>query len=153
MADDRRYTTSQLVEMLQRCNIRPSVQRVAVLSYVANGSKHPAAEEIYASLSQTFYSLSRTTVYNSLHILAEKGLVRELEIESGCIRYDMAPQPPHSHFVCRNCGRIADMPMPEGIAAIIMQEYSVDCVDVFLKGFCPDCRKLKSQPITNISTI
>lgn len=94
MADDKRYTTSQLVEMLQRCNIRPSVQRVAVLSYVANGSKHPAAEEIYASLSQTFYSLSRTTVYNSLHILAEKGLVRELEIESGCIRYDMAPQPP-----------------------------------------------------------
>ena len=86
MADDKRYTTSQLVEMLQRCNIRPSVQRVAVLSYVANGSKHPAAEEIYASLSQTFYSLSRTTVYNSLHILAEKGLVRELEIESGCIR-------------------------------------------------------------------
>lgn len=45
------------------------------------------------------------------------------------------------------------MPMPEGIAAIIMPEYSVDCVDVFLKGFCPDCRKLKSQPITNISTI
>ena len=86
-------------------------------------------------------------------IYSEKGLVRELEIESGCIRYDMAPQPPHSHFVCRNCGRIADMPMPEGIAAIIMPEYSVDCVDVFLKGFCPDCRKLKSQPITNISTI
>lgn len=71
MADDKRYTTSQLVEMLQRCNIRPSVQRVAVLSYVANGSKHPAAEEIYASLSQTFYSLSRPTAISYAEIVGE----------------------------------------------------------------------------------
>ena len=139
------YSTQQLTQMLYRHSIRPSVQRIAVLSHVAGGS-HPSAEEIYAGLSEQFPSLSRTTVYNALHLFVEKHLLRELEIESGCVRYDIAMQEPHSHFVCRRCGRIMDMRMPDGIADIVLPGYTIEMSDVFLKGICPECHKTQQQP-------
>ena len=144
MAEHKEYSMPQLAEMLQHYGIRVSAQRIAVLEDIANCRKHPSAEEVYTKLSKSFHSLSRTTVYNSLHTLTEKGLLRELEIESGCIRYDIAHQSsPHSHFVCQKCGRITDMPMPDGIQGTIPPDYSIECVDVFIKGICPECSRQK----------
>lgn len=141
MLENTTYDTEQLTEMLQKHGVRPSAQRIAVLYNVASSKAHPSAEEIYLRLSKTFHSLSRTTVYNSLHTLVECGLLRQLEIESDCLRYDFAVRPAHSHFICRECGRIIDMPMPEGVDRSMTPGYSVDTVDVFFRGLCPECGK------------
>lgn len=126
------------MQMHQR-GIRPSAQRIAVLSYVANTRSHPTAEEIYTGLLPLYRSLSRTTVYNSLHTLVDSGLLKELDIESGNCRYDFALQPDHSHFTCRVCGCIIDMKLPDGIERITVPGYLIDTVDVVFKGLCPDC--------------
>lgn len=128
-----------LIKMMNNSHVRPSLHRLAVLSYVANSHTHPGADEIFTVLSKSYPTLSRTTVYNSLHALTDAGLLRELEIESGNKRYDLAPQKPHSHFVCRKCGRIFDMKMPEIMGDIVMNDFVVDSVDVYIKGLCPDC--------------
>ncbi|MDE6468613.1 MAG: transcriptional repressor [Muribaculaceae bacterium] len=125
--------------MLHNSNIRPSLHRLAVLSFVANRRSHPRAEDIFNELTKTYPAMSRTTVYNSLHTLAEAGLLRELEIESGNKRYDLGPQTPHSHFVCRRCGKIFDMKLPESVRDIAMNDFVVDSVDVYIKGLCPAC--------------
>lgn len=143
MENDDRYSLERLAGLLQSKGIRPSAQRIAVLAAVADGRKHPSAEDIYTVMSKQFPSLSRTTVYNSLRILSKSGLLRELEIESGCLRYDMAMQPPHSHFICRECSRIFDMPMPDGMTEITDPRFDIDTVEVTLRGLCPECRKLK----------
>ena len=130
---------SQLTEMMHRASVRPSVQRVAILSYVANSGRHPTADEIYSDLAAHYPTLSRTTVYNTLHTLADAGLLRELEIESGNMHYDLAPQPLHSHFICRKCGRIFDMTMPEGLSSAATPGFTIDSVDLYFKGCCPDC--------------
>lgn len=149
MEKTKEYSIEKLTEMLQAKGIRPSAQRIAVLSAVVNGRMHPAAEDIYSSLSKLFHSLSRTTVYNSLKTLTEAGLLRELEIESGCSRYDMALQPDHSHFICRRCSRIYDMPMPEGMSKIMAPQFGIDSVEVTLRGLCPECMKEKESKITD----
>lgn len=136
-----KLTDSQLADMMHSAGIRPSAQRIAVLSYVANSKRHPSADEIFSELSNVFSSLSKTTVYNSLHTLVDAKLVRELEIESGNKRYDLAPQPPHSHFICRSCGKIFDMPIPAGADTIEIQGFCIDCVEVYLKGLCPNCMR------------
>ncbi len=141
MHKDRTFTEGQLAEMMHTHGVRLSAQRIAVFSYVANGRRHPSAEEIFTALSQVYPSLSRTTVYNSLHLLKDKGLIRELEIQSGFIRYDLQLQDAHSHFICAGCGCITDMPMPSGIADAVSPDYAVESVDIFLKGLCPHCRK------------
>ncbi|MDE5712827.1 MAG: transcriptional repressor [Muribaculaceae bacterium] len=133
------YSDVRITEMIHERGMRPSVQRIAVMSFVANAGSHPTADEIYGTLSEKFPSLSRTTIYNSLHALVDAGLIRELEIESGNRRYDLAPQPPHSHFVCRRCGKIVDMALPERLKDSATPGYMIDSVDLYFKGICPDC--------------
>ncbi len=145
MCKENHYSDRQLTEMIHKGGLRPSAQRIAVLSFVANAKRHPTADEIYGVLSDKFPSLSKTTVYNSLHALVEVGLIRELEIESGNRHYDLAPQPPHSHFVCRTCGKIVDMSMPEGVSEITTPGFQIDCIDVYFKGICPECLNKKQR--------
>ena len=139
MSEPPSYTESRLVAMMRESGVRPSVQRLAVLSLIANGRCHPTADELYDTLSQSCPTLSRTTVYNSLHALVDAALVRELDIESGTRHYDLAPQPRHAHFVCRSCGHIHDLPMPAGIDSHGATTFAIDSVDVVYRGLCPAC--------------
>lgn len=139
------FEPAQIAALLQDCGIRPSAQRIAVMSVVANGRRHPTADEIFVRLSATFQSLSRTTVYNSLHALVGAGLLSELEIESGNARYDLGLQPAHSHFLCRRCGTITDMPMPDGVADVVAADFAVDSAEVCFKGLCPVCKAMETD--------
>lgn len=135
------FTESQVAEMMHGAGLRPSVQRIAILSYIVNLHRHPTADEIFCALSERYPSLSRTTVYNTVHALVDAGLVRTIEIESGSMRYDLAPQPRHSHFMCRRCGRIFDVSMPDDLGSAVSPGFSIDSVDVYFKGLCPECGK------------
>lgn len=139
MQHDHKISDSQLADMIYSAGIRPSLQRIAVFNLVANSTKHPTADDIYSELSVTYPSLSRTTVYNSLHILVTAGLIKELEVESGNKHYDFARKPAHSHFVCRICNKFFDMPLPENIEKIAHKDFVVDSVDLCFKGICPEC--------------
>ena len=138
---------SQLTDMLHKAGIRPSVQRVAILAHIANTRRHPTADEIYSDLTPIYPTLSRTTVYNSLNTFTEAGLLRELEIEGGTRHFDLAPQPPHSHFKCNNCGRIFDMGIPSGLSQSVTPGFKIDSIDLYFKGLCPDCQNNKPTTI------
>ncbi len=128
-----------MIDILRRAEVRPSVHRLAVLEYVANHKTHPTADEVYGFVAVNFPSVSRTTVYNSLHTLVESGILRELEIESASTRYDLALQIPHSHFRCKRCGKIFDMSLPRGLDESVVPGFVVEATDLFFAGLCPDC--------------
>lgn len=145
MTPEKKIPQNRLIEMMHSAGVRPSLQRVATLDCICRLG-HPTADEIYEALAPGLPTLSKTTVYNSLHALVEGALVRELDIESGTCHYDLAPQPRHSHFMCRRCGRIFDMPFPDNLAAGAAEGFAVDCVDIYFKGICRDCNnKLTSS--------
>lgn len=146
MRQRKDYSESEIMEMIHERGLRPSMQRIAVLAEVANSASHPSAEAIYSGLSPKYPSLSKTTVYNSLHALCEAGLVKELDIESETRHYDLALQPRHSHFVCRECGRIADMKMPAGVDDNGAEGFLIDSVEVCYRGLCPDCIAKNNNP-------
>lgn len=133
------YTDNQIIQMLHQANVRPSLHRLAVLKYVANGRTHPTADEIYSALVVDCPTMSRTTVYNSLHALSGAGLLKELEIESGYTRYDLLHQAPHSHFVCRRCGKVFDMAVSDRLKELVDSGFEVDSVELSFKGLCPAC--------------
>lgn len=139
-------TIGNLIGMLRQADVKPSLHRLAVLGAVCNGT-HPSADEIYAALLGDTPGLSRTTVYNALHLLVEKGLLRELEIESGCLRYDIARQAPHCHFICRVCHRIFDMPLPKlpTESEIDRRGFQTESMELSFKGLCPDCQNKSNQ--------
>ena len=74
--------------MLQECGIRPSLQRVLILDYLKSVHSHPSVDSIYQALLPGNPGLSRTTVYNTLELFAEKGLALSLDFGEGFLRYD-----------------------------------------------------------------
>ena len=115
MTEQHVFSDRELTEKLRSACVRPSLHRLAVLDVIANGRTHPSADDIFRHISGLYPGVSRTTVYNALHTLADTMLVKLLDIDPEMAHYDFAWQPDHSHFMCRKCGRITDMALPRGL--------------------------------------
>ena len=98
-----------LVELLREHGIQPSAQRVAVARHVLETTEHPAADDVFDAVRRTFPTLSRATVYNTLHCFVQKGLLRELVLAPGKVVYDPKMER-HHHFIEEGTGRIHDVP-------------------------------------------
>lgn len=101
--------TPDLVPLLERHDIRPSAQRVAIAGYVLATADHPTADEVWKRVKVDFPMVSRATVYNTLQLFTEKGLVRQLVLAEGSIVFDPNVTP-HHHFVDDETGAIHDIP-------------------------------------------
>ncbi len=136
-----------LLKKLIDAGIRPSIQRLEILKFISLSKTHPTADEIYSFVHGNNPTLSRTTVFNSVKLLAEKGLVNDINISSDSTRYDSTLCEPHAHFICRNCRRIFDIPFD--LSALTMPDnFTCDNVNVYFKGICPECEG-KTDKINN----
>lgn len=82
---------------------------MAVANYVLDTRDHPTAERIWTKVSENFPMISRATVYNTLHLFVEKGLLKEVHITGGSVVYDPKVDP-HHHFIDDETGSIHDVP-------------------------------------------
>ena len=116
-------------------------QRLAILEYLENNRSHPSAEDIYNALKPHFPSMSFATVYNTLEILVEKGLIKEICVESTKKRFDTYTQP-HNHFFCKNCKKVIDIEKNEDIAIPKkLKNCEVKETQIMFLGLCPECKK------------
>jgi Fur family iron response transcriptional regulator len=124
-----------LMERLRAHGIQPSAQRLAVANYVLATDEHPSADEVWARVQERLPMLSRATVYNTLHLFVEKGLVRELVLSPGRVVFDPRLDA-HHHFVDDDTGHIEDVPW-EAVAvgdATRLQGYEVREYMVVMRG-------------------
>ena len=116
-------------------------QRFAVLEYLTQVAGHATADEISAALNRRFPQASRATVYNNLNALRDAGLVREVRLGGGVARYESNIEA-HHHFVCRECGRLEDVP-PESYdpppPRRLEGGHRVESCEVVLRGVCASC--------------
>jgi Fe2+ or Zn2+ uptake regulation protein len=98
-----------VVTVLREHDVQPSAQRVAVASYVLTTEDHPSADQVWAKVKEGFPMLSRATVYNTLNLFVEKGLLRELILAEGKVVFDPKLDP-HHHFIDEGTGEIHDVP-------------------------------------------
>ena len=137
-------------ERLLEHNIKPSMQRIAIMEYLMNHPIHPSADDIYTALSPSMPTLSKTTVYNTLKLFSEQGAALMLTIDEKNTNFD-ADTSVHSHFLCRRCGHIYDLKCPESVKTVENQEmdgHQVTEVHYYYKGICKNClRKDKETRI------
>jgi Fur family iron response transcriptional regulator len=95
--------------LLEAKGIQPSAQRVAVARYVLETDEHPSAEQVFARVKDALPVLSRATVYNTLNLFVEKGLLRALVLAEGKVVFDPKLEP-HHHFIDDDTGAIHDVP-------------------------------------------
>ena len=111
-------------------NIKPSMQRIAIMEYLMEHRTHPSADEIYTALSPSMPTLSKTTVYNTLKLFAEQGAALMLTIDERNANFD-ADTSPHAHFICKRCGNIYDLELPIEIKEVIglqMDGHEITCL-------------------------
>lgn len=130
-------------EHLSYYNIKPSVQRLAIMEYLMDHRTHPTVDEIYSNLNVTMPTLSRTTIYNTLRLFSEQGAAQMLTIDEKMTCYD-ADVSPHAHFLCKRCGGVFDLPLKEAQKESDERGFgghSVTEIHYYYKGICKDCLK------------
>ena len=98
-----------VVELLAARGIQPSAQRIVVAQYVLFTDEHPSADKVWARVKAGFPMISRATVYNTLNLLVERGLLRQLHLAPDSIVFDPKVEA-HHHVIDETSGRIYDVP-------------------------------------------
>jgi Fe2+ or Zn2+ uptake regulation protein len=98
-----------VVTELEARGIQPSAQRIAVAKIVLTTDRHPTAEELHQLVKARSPGISRATIYNTLNLFVEKGLVQALTLAGGKIVYDPKLDR-HHHFIDDETGDIYDLP-------------------------------------------
>ncbi|HET6417396.1 MAG TPA: transcriptional repressor [Polyangiales bacterium] len=94
---------------LETHGVKPSAQRVAIAGYVLHTKDHPSADEVWEKVKRAFPMVSRATVYNTLNLFVEKGLIRHLVLTEGRLVFDPNVDK-HHHFIDEDSGKIYDLP-------------------------------------------
>lgn len=124
---------------LETYDIKPSHHRIMVYQYLADNRNHPNVDMIYRELSQEIPTLSRTTIYNTLDLFAERGLVSLITIAENEMRYD-ADTSLHGHFRCQSCEAIYDIRLNDSALQFEnMDKFQVNESHLYFKGLCPAC--------------
>jgi len=90
---------------------RWTVSREVILDFLSRTSKHMSAKEIYATLYKMYPGLGLTTVYRTLDLLVQTGLINKFKFGGGQNRYEFKSgkkKEHHHHLICTKCGRIID---------------------------------------------
>ena len=135
--------STEVLRRLKEAGIQPSAQRVAVGAFVLDTCAHPSADQVFAAVrdalpsvgpSAAGPSLSRATVYNTLHLFTEKGLLQQLVIAEGRVVFDPKTTP-HHHFVDDDSGDILDVDFDAvAVAAKDIPGVDVRELQVVLRG-------------------
>ncbi|WP_300606444.1 Fur family transcriptional regulator [Trebonia sp.] len=122
---------------------RVTPQRQLVLEAVAS-LHHATPEEIAASVQETASGVNISTVYRTLELLDNLGLVRHTHLHHGVPIYHLASEADHLHLECQECGRVLQVSQ-EAIRPLITaldegQGFETDVAHLTVFGRCKECR-------------
>jgi len=125
---------------LEKRGVKPTFQRLCVLEFLEQNSEHPTADLIYESLLKKVPTMSRTTIYNTLNLFLENGLVAPITITGTEVRYELATVQ-HHHFLCLKCNRIYDVDVQCPLCRSgEIEGHQIQEIHGYFKGICKNCR-------------
>lgn len=134
------------IELLKKDGLRLTKQRDALLEAVFATHRHFSAEDLHGDLARAGHRVSIATIYRSLNLLVEGGLIQGLDVGNGRVLYEHTlGHQHHDHMVCRDCGKITEFMSPE-IEALQEQaakehKFTVIAHSLKLYGYCFNCSK------------
>ena len=125
-----------------------TAQRAAVLEVVRRSEAHLTAGEIFERVRRQDPHIGYGTVYRTLHLLAEHGLIQELTFADQASRYDGRVER-HDHVHCQTCGVLLDVDVPVALMAMHVASeqsgFDIDSHHTVFLGTCPTCRNGRQQ--------
>ena len=102
-------TRSGLQTLFDRHGILPTPQRVEIARILLEKPQHMSADQILEQLREAGSAVSKATVYNTLNLFSERGLVKEVMVDPVRKFYDSTTHP-HHHFYNVDSGDLSDIP-------------------------------------------
>jgi len=140
--------TKELITIFREKGYKLTSQRLAICKFILSRKDHPTANQIYQALKEEHPTISLGTIYQTLHLLKELGLLQELGFSEGSIRYDPDMEL-HVNMVCSKCGKISDY-KTENVKNswdAILSELNIKPVgqriDIYYE--CDDCKNINSN--------
>ena len=99
-------TRQEIANMLRKCGIRVTPQRLAISEIILNSQDHPSVQQIYERVKDHLPSMTLATIYSTLDVLETSGLIQELPFPQFS-RYESNLEP-HVNLVCVKCGGVTD---------------------------------------------
>jgi Fur family transcriptional regulator, peroxide stress response regulator len=133
-------------KLLRDANLKVTPQRTAILSFLRESKEHPGVEKVHRAILERYPSVSLATIYKTLELFREKGLIQEVSVSARKTGYD-GNICFHPHLVCKSCHKIEDMPdpstkLPEDYVREATEKYGyeINNEQLYLYGLCPECR-------------
>ncbi|MDR1396139.1 MAG: transcriptional repressor [Desulfarculales bacterium] len=104
----------QFLDIMKGKGRRATRQRLSIVGILYATRGHPTVEELHDELKKSMPGISRATVYRTVKLLKDAGLVMELHGDEGMIRIEAVSLPKHhDHLICRQCGAVMEIRSPQ----------------------------------------
>jgi Fur family peroxide stress response transcriptional regulator len=134
---------SSIIKAFRGKGYKATPQRLAISRFALCCRDHPTAKIIYSQIKKAHPTVSLATVYATLQILKEVGLLQEMNLPQSKARFDPDMQP-HVHLVCLQCDSIIDWinPLVSKVIAEIAADakFSVTGQVLDITGLCSRCK-------------
>ncbi len=122
---------------------RNTTQRAIIQAEVESYDGHLTAGEIFERVRRQYPTIAYGTVYRTLHLLAEHGLIQELTFADQASRFDKRVER-HDHVHCTDCGIIVDVDVPVALMARHVaeeqSEFTISSHHTLFNGLCRSCQ-------------
>lgn len=135
-------TVDELTARFREQGLRVTPQRQAIFRLLVGVDTHPTVESLYEAARAEMPTISRKTVYQTVHDLEAMGEVGVLDVGTGAIRVDPNVEHAHHHLVCTSCGTVRDVLLDVAelrVPVRYRREFQVEAVEVVFRGVCESC--------------
>lgn len=137
-------TDAQLSDLLRERGQRVTSQRLVIHRFLREHSSHVTAEQVLAGVADALPGTALPTVYATLELFEELGVVRRVQSGGGTMVFDARPDP-HHHLACRRCGAVEDVEAPVELAKVLRRArragFGAEHAGVVVSGLCADCQR------------
>ena len=130
-------------ETCRQAGMKITHQRLEIFREVARSGDHPDADTVYRNVRRMLSTVSLDTIYRTLWMLVDLGLISTLGAPQGRTRFD-GNTTPHHHFVCTKCGAAYDFYSEEfnrlSAPDAVTELGDIATTHVEFRGVCRDCR-------------
>jgi Fur family transcriptional regulator, peroxide stress response regulator len=146
--EDIQSRMDRFTEIMRGSGIKLTHQRIEIFREAARTGDHPDAETIFKRVRKRIPTISLDTVYRTLWMLNDMGLITTLGPQRGRVRFD-ANASPHHHFICTKCGKVGDFYSKEFDDLEVPEQVSrmgeVATTHVQFRGLCSRCREKEGK--------
>ena len=143
------FTMEDLRQKLQERQHKMTPQRQIVLEiFLDHPGEHLSAEDVHGILRDNHSEIGLATVYRSLELLSDLGILQKMEFGDGCSRYEVNAIDPdthhHHHLICTKCGKVIEFEddLLENLEQDIENKSGFRIMDHQVKffGYCKECQ-------------